>query len=135
MEKLSRWMAAAMVFIDLLGNYKMKPEQKVHRLSPKPSLLTETYKHRGSNSHLLQSGTLRTPPSYDSGTEIRPENVLSIPLKIRVRRYSLICNTYRCYVFSVSTLSECGHSVLAGTLSSLSETGTDMHRALYPEMP
>lgn len=72
MEKLSRWMAAAMVFIDLLGNYKMKPEQKVHRLSPKPSLLTETYKHRGSNSHLLQSGTLRTPPSYDSSTEIRP---------------------------------------------------------------
>ena len=30
MEKLSRWIMAAMVFIDLLGNYKMKPDQKVH---------------------------------------------------------------------------------------------------------
>jgi hypothetical protein len=29
MESLNRLMTAAMVFIDLLGNYKMKPEQKV----------------------------------------------------------------------------------------------------------
>ncbi|CAL8468957.1 g8498 [Coccomyxa elongata] len=28
MDKLSRWIMAAMVFIDLLGNYKMKPDQK-----------------------------------------------------------------------------------------------------------
>ncbi len=63
MDKLGRWMTAAMVFIDTLGNYKMKPEQKVRllshplpRISIQPSLRTE--QHWSARAWLRLSGFL-----------------------------------------------------------------------------